>query len=123
MYDNFTIEQVVDELKNVRDLKKDLDAKEKALKERILADGRDSIQGNNAKMTISLRVSETFNEDAFLEAFLKSNFSDSLKAYVVESKPVINQANLMEACKSGNIPLDYVKPFNETKESKVINVK
>lgn len=124
MYDNFTIEEIVDELKSVRDKKKELDSMEKALKEKIIADGRDKIKGANATMTISRRETETFNEGAFIETFKNdSQFSDELKAKILESKIIVNQANLVEACNCQDISLDYVVPFNEIKHSIVVNVK
>lgn len=124
MYDNLTIEEVVDELKRVRDLAKDLKTKEAELKKRIEADGRAEIKGNEYTMKVSIRSKEVFNETAFIEQFKNDdNFSDELKAKILESKIVLNQENLNEACKQGEISLDYVIPFNQVTESKVISVK
>lgn len=124
MYDNLSIEEVVDELKRVRDLQKDLKAKEDALKARITADGRDEIKGKEFTMKISVRTKEVFNEEAFIEKFKNDkNFKEDLKAKILESKLVLNEANLNEACQNGEIPVDYVIPFNSVSESKVISVK
>lgn len=124
MYDNLSIEEVVDELKSVRDLQKDLKAKEDALKERILKDGRDIIKGTKHTMTISVRAKETFNEEAFINTFRNDpNFSDELKGMVLAEKIIINESELTKAVQENIIPLDYVKPFNEVKETKTILVK
>lgn len=124
MFDNLTMEEVVDRLKEVRDSQKALKAQEDALKKRILEDGRDKIDGKNAKMTISIRTKEVFNEEAFIEQFKNdANFDDELKAKILENKLVLNQANLNTACLEGIIPVDYVVPFNSVTESKTILVK
>lgn len=49
MFDNLTMEEVVDRLKEVRDSQKALKAQEDALKKRILEDGRDKIDGKMLK--------------------------------------------------------------------------
>ena len=119
-----TIEMEVDRLAKVRKEIKELQAEEKALKEKMLADGRDVIPGNEFKVSITTRTSESFNEDAFVEAFSKDKqFSDDIKAKVLETKMVVNQLELKTACEENVIPLDYVIPFSEIKESKVVNVK
>lgn len=124
MFDNLTMEEVVDRLKEVRDSQKALKAQEDALKKRILEDGRDKIDGKNAKMTISIRTKEVFNEEAFIEQFKNdANFDDELKSKILENKLVLNQANLNTACLEGIIPVDYVVPFNSVTESKTILVK
>lgn len=124
MYDNLSIEEVVDELKRVRDLQKDLKTKEDSLKDKIIADGRNEIKGNEYTMKISFRDKETFNEEAFLEKFKEDNsFDKDLKNEIIKSKLIIDQANLSKACQDGKISLDYVLPFNEVVTSKVISVK
>lgn len=124
MFDNLTMEEVVDRLKEVRDSQKAIKAQEDALKKRILEDGRNKIDGKNAKMTISIRTKEVFNEEAFIEQFKNdANFDDELKSKILENKLVLNQANLNTACLEGIIPVDYVVPFNSVTESKTILVK
>ena len=44
MFDNLTMEEVVDRVKEVRDNQKALKEQEDALKKRILADGREDIK-------------------------------------------------------------------------------
>lgn len=115
---------LADRLLEVRTAIKDLKKEEDKLKELVLATGLTEIKGENAKITITERSSETFLEEAFIETFSKDEkFDDALKAQVLESKVVVNQANLMELVSKGEIELDYVKPFAEIKTSKVINVK
>lgn len=124
MFDNLTIEEVVDKLKEIRDAKKVFDAQEKALKQRILEDGRNEIQGNNATVKITIRSKEVFNEEAFIEKFKNDNsFEEAVKNTVLHTKLVIDNEALTQAVEDKIIPLDYVIPFNEVTESKVINVK
>lgn len=124
MFDNLTMEEVVDRLKEVRDAQKSLKEQEDALKKRILEDGRSEIKSENHTMKIQIRTKEVFNQEAFIEQFKNdSSFSDELKSKVLESKLVLNEQNLNQACQDGEIPLDYVIPFNSVTESKVISVK
>ena len=124
MFDNLTIEEVVDKLKEIRDAKKVFDAQEKALKQRILEDGRNEIQGNNATVKITIRSKEIFNEEAFIEKFKNDNsFEEAVKNTVLHTKLVIDNEALTQAVEDKIIPLEYVIPFNEVTESKVINVK
>lgn len=124
MFDNLTIEEVVDKLKEIRDAKKVFDAQEKALKQRILEDGRNEIQGNNATVKITIRSKEVFNEEAFIEKFKNDDsFEEAVKNTVLQTKLVIDNEALTQAVEDKIIPLDYVIPFNEVTESKVINVK
>lgn len=124
MFDNLTMEEVVDKLKEVRDSQKIYKQMEDELKKRIFADGRTEIKTENNSMKISIRTKEVFNEEAFIEQFKNDqNFDDELKAKILENKLVINQQNLNIACQEGIIPIDYVIPFNEITESRVINIK
>ena len=124
MFDNLTMEEVVDKLKEVRDAKKNFDEQEKALKERILKDGRTEIKGNNATMKISVRTKEVFNEDAFIEQFKNDkSFEDAIKNTIIRTKEVIDNEALTQAVQDKIIPLDYVIPFNSITESRVISVK
>lgn len=124
MFDNLTMEEVVDKLKEVRDAKKNFDEQEKALKERILKDGRNEIKGSKATMKISVRTKEVFNEAAFIEQFCNDkSFDQALRGEIIELQPTINQEKLTAAIQDKKIPLDYVIPFNEVTESKVITVK
>ena len=124
MFDNLTIEEVVDKLKEIRDAKKVFDAQEKELKQRILEDGRNEIQGNNATVKITIRSKEVFNEEAFIEKFKNDNsFEEAVKNTVLHTKLVIDNEALTQAVEDKIIPLEYVIPFNEVTESKVINVK
>lgn len=124
MFDNLTMEEVVDKLKEVRDAKKNFDEQEKALKERILKDGRTEIKGNKATMNISVRTKEVFNEDAFIEQFKNDkSFEDAIKNTIIRTKEVIDNEALTQAVQDKIIPLDYVIPFNSITESKVISVK
>ena len=124
MFDNLTMEEVVDKLKEIRDAKKNFDEQEKALKERILKDGRMEIKGNNATMKITVRSKEVFNEEAFIEKFQNDNsFEDAIKNTVLRNKVVIDNEALTQMVQDKIIPLEYVIPFNEVTESKVINVK
>lgn len=124
MFDNLTMEEVVDKLKEIRDAKKNFDEQEKALKERILKDGRTEIKGNKATMKISVRTKEVFNEDAFIEQFRNDkSFEDAIKNTIIRTKEVIDNEALTQAVQDKIIPLDYVIPFNSITESKVISVK
>ena len=124
MFDNLTMEEVVDRLKEVRDSQKALKEQEDALKKRILADGRTEIKSDNHTMKIQIRTKEVFNEEAFIEKFKNdNNYDDAIKASILESKLVLNQGNLNTACQEGIIPLEYVVPFNSVTESQVITVK
>ena len=124
MFDNLTMEEVVDKLKEVRDAKKNFDEQEKALKERILKDGRTEIKGNKATMKISVRTKEVFNEDAFIEQFKNDkSFEDAIKNTIIKTKEVIDNEALTQAVEDKIIPLDYVIPFNSITESQVISVK
>lgn len=124
MFDNLTMEEVVDKLKEVRDAKKNFDEQEKALKERILKDGRTEIKGNKATMKILVRTKEVFNEDAFIEQFKNDkSFEDAIKNTIIRTKEVIDNEALTQAVQDKIIPLDYVIPFNSITESKVISVK
>lgn len=124
MYDNYTMEQVVDRLKEVREDQKILKAQEEALKKRILEDGRKEIKTDKCTMKISVRAKEVFNEEAFIEHFKNDpNFDDSIKGFVLDNKIVINHDNLTQAVGENMIPLDYVVPFNSITESQVISVK
>ena len=124
MFDNLTMEEVVDKLKEVRDAKKNFDEQEKALKERILKDGRTEIKGNKAIMKISVRTKEVFNEDAFIEQFKNDkSFEDAIKNTIIRTKEVIDNEALTQAIQDKIIPLDYVIPFNSITESRVISVK
>ena len=124
MFDNLTMEEVVDKLKEVRDAKKNFDEQEKALKERILKDGRTEIKGNKATMKISVRTKEVFNEDAFIEQFKNDkSFEDAIKNTIIRTKEIIDNEALTQAVQDKIIPLDYVIPFNSITESRVISVK
>lgn len=124
MFDNLTMEEVVDKLKEIRDAKKNFDEQEKALKERILKDGRTEIKGNKATMKISVRTKEVFNEDAFIEQFKNDkSFEDAIKNTIIRTKEVIDNKALTQAVQDKIIPLDYVIPFNSITESRVISVK
>lgn len=124
MFDNLTMEEVVDKLKEIRDAKKNFDEQEKALKERILKDGRTEIKGNKATMKISVRTKEVFNEDAFIEQFKNDkSFEDAIKNTIIRTKEIIDNEALTQAIQDKIIPLDYVIPFNSITESRVISVK
>lgn len=124
MFDNLTIEEVIDRLKEVRDSQKSLKEQEDALKKRILADGRSEIKSDNHTMKVNIRTKEVFNEEAFIEQFKNDqSFDDDLKSKILENKLVLNQENLNTACQEGIIPIDYVIPFNSVSESRVITVK
>ena len=124
MFDNLTMEEVVDKLKEIRDAKKNFDEQEKALKERILKDGRTEIKGNKATMKISVRTKEVFNEDAFIEQFKNDkSFEDAIKNTIIRTQEVIDNEALTQAVQDKIIPLDYVIPFNSITESQVISVK
>ena len=124
MFDNLTMEEVVDKLKEIRDAKKNFDEQEKALKERILKDGRTEIKGNKATMKISVRTKEVFNEDAFIEQFKNDkSFEDAIKNTIIRTKEIIDNEALTKAVQDKIIPLDYVIPFNSITESQVISVK
>lgn len=124
MFDNLTMEEVVDKLKEIRDAKKNFDEQEKALKERILKDGRTEIKGNKATMKISVRTKEVFNEDAFIEQFRNDkSFEDAIKNTIIRTKEIIDNEALTQAVQDKIIPLDYVIPFNSITESRVISVK
>lgn len=124
MFDNLTMEEVVDKLKEVRDAKKNFDEQEKALKERILKDGRTEIKGNKATMKISIRTKEVFNEDAFIEQFKNDkSFEDAIKNTIIRTKEVLDNEALTRAVEDKIIPLNYVIPFNTITESQVISVK
>lgn len=124
MFDNLTMEEVVDKLKEIRDAKKNFDEQEKALKERILKDGRTEIKGNKATMKISVRTKEVFNEDAFIEQFKNDkSFEDAIKNTIIRTKEIIDNEALTQAVQDKIIPLDYVIPFNSITESRVISVK
>ena len=124
MFDNLTIEEVIDRLKEVRDSQKSLKEQEDALKKRILADGRSEIKSDNHTMKVNVRTKEVFNEEAFIEQFKNDqSFNDDLKSKILENKLVLNQENLNTACQEGIIPIDYVIPFNSVSESRVITVK
>lgn len=124
MFDNLTMEEVVDRLKEVRDSQKSLKEQEDALKKRILADGRAEIKTDKHTMKISVRTKEVFNEEAFIEQFKNDkSFDDDTKGKILENKLVLNQENLNTACQEGIIPIDYVIPFNSVTESQVITVK
>ena len=124
MFDNLTMEEVVDRLKEVRDSQKALKEQEDALKKRILEDGRAEIKTDKCTMKVTKRVKEVFNEEAFIEYFKSDlNFDAAIKGKVLESKIVLNQEALHTACQDGIIPIDYVVPFNTVTESQVITVK
>lgn len=124
MFDNLTMEEVVDRLKEVRDSQKALKEQEDALKKRILADGRAEIKTDKCTMKVSVRTKEVFNEEAFIEQFKNDqSFDDAIKGRILENKLVLNQENLNTACQEGIIPIDYVIPFNSVTESQVITVK
>ena len=124
MFDNLTIEEVVDRLKEVRDSQKALKTQEDALKKRILEDGRAEIKTDTCTMKLSIRAKEVFNEEAFIEQFKNDeSFDNDLKGKILENKLIINQENLNIACQEGIIPIDYVIPFNTVTESQVITVK
>lgn len=124
MFDNLTMEEVVDRLKEVRDSQKSLKDQEDALKKRILADGRAEIKTDKCTMKVSIRTKEVFNEEAFIEQFKNDeSFDDAIKGRILESKLVLNQENLNLACQEGIVPIDYVIPFNSVTESQVISVK
>ena len=124
MFDNLTMEEVVDKLKEIRDAKKNFDEQEKALKERILKDGRTEIKGNKAIMKISVRTKEVFNEDAFIEQFKNDkSFENAIKNTIIRTKEIIDNEALTQAVQDKIIPLDYVIPFNSITESRVISVK
>ena len=124
MFDNLTMEEVVDKLKEIRDAKKNFDEQEKALKERILKDGRTEIKGNKAIMKISVRTKEVFNEDAFIEQFKNDkSFEDAIKNTIIRTKEIIDNEALTQAVQDKIIPLDYVIPFNSITESRVISIK
>ena len=124
MFDNLTMEEVVDKLKEIRDAKKNFDEQEKALKERILKDGRTEIKGNKSTMKISVRTKEVFNEDAFIEQFKNDkSFEDAIKNTIIRTKEIIDNEALTQAVQDKIIPLDYVIPFNSITESRVISVK
>ena len=124
MFDNLTMEEVVDKLKEIRDAKKNFEEQEKALKERILKDGRTEIKGNKSIMKISVRTKEVFNEDAFIEQFKNDkSFEDVIKNTIIRTKEVIDNEALTQAVQDKIIPLDYVIPFNSITESRVISVK
>lgn len=123
-YENYSIENCIDELKSIRDEMKILKQKEDEIKTRILNDGRLEIKGENSTMKISIRTKEVFNEEAFIEKFNNDDeFSQELKNEIIELKPKINEQNLTNAIKDEKISLDYVKPFNTITETKIISVK
>lgn len=122
--EQLTIEETIDSLFTVRKKMKELSDLEKELKNKILEDGRETISTKKHTMKIQTKVRETFNEEAFIEAFQKDkNFDDSLKAKVLETKMCINEVQLNEACKDELIPVSYLEQFNTVKESKAVMVK
>lgn len=124
MFNNLSIEEAVDRLKEVRDNQKILKAQEDELKKMILADGRKEIKSENHTCKIQTRKREVFNEDAFIETFKNDkNYGDDIKEQVLETKLVLNTMGLQKCCEDKIIPINYLEPFNTITESEVITVK
>ena len=121
---NMSIEEIVDLIADTRARMKKLKDVEDECKKRLLEDGRDKIASETHTVSIQTRMKETFNEDAFIEAFTKDDaFEDAVKDTVLDKKIVVNEEALNQAIKDNLIPLEYVVPFNTVTESKVVTVK
>ena len=121
---NMSIEEIVDLIADTRARMKKLKDVEDECKKRLLEDGRDKIASETHTVSIQTRMKETFNQDAFIEAFTKDDaFEDAVKDTVLDKKVVVNEEALNQAIKDNLIPLEYVVPFNTVTESKVVTVK
>lgn len=116
--------KLVDELKLIRDEQKNLKSREDKIKKELLSLGCEKIQGENAVCTITTRVKEVFNEEAFIETIKNDpTMNEGIVNKVIVPKYVVNSDELTKAVEDGDITIEYLTPFNTLTETKVVSVK
>lgn len=116
--------KLVDELKLIRDEQKNLKSREDKIKKELLSLGHEKIQGENAVCTITTRIKEVFNEDAFIETIKNDpTMNEGIVNKIIVPKYVVNSDELTKAVEDGDITIEYLTPFNTLTETKVVSVK
>lgn len=117
----------IDRLYEIRAIKKSLDVEEAEIKAKIKESGLDKITGSKAVMTVTYKNYEKFNDEAFINQLLidieNKKIDASLKDKVLEQTYSIKQEELNKVVSEGELPLEYVVPFNTVTQTPVINTK
>ena len=115
---------LIQKLKQIREEMKALKKAEDDIKAVLMQDERNKIEANDCVLVKTIRTTEKFNEDAFIEDFKNNDkFTDELKSTIIQSKPYVEKDTLQQSLTNGEIPIDYVDNFVTRTETTVFNIK
>lgn len=115
---------LIQKLKQIREEMKALKKAEDDIKAVLMQDERNKIEAENCVLVKTIRTTEKFNEDAFIEDFKNNDkFTDELKSTIIQSKPYVEKDTLQQSLTNGEIPIDYVDNFVTRTETTVFNIK
>lgn len=115
---------LIQKLKQIREEMKALKKTEDDIKAVLMQDERNKIEAEDCVLVKTIRTTEKFNEDAFIEDFKNNDkFTDELKSTIIQSKPYVEKDTLQQSLTNGEIPIDYVDNFVTRTETTVFNIK
>lgn len=115
---------LIQKLKQIREEMKALKKAEDDIKAVLMQDERNKIEAEDCVLVKTIRTTEKFNEEAFIEDFKNNDkFTDELKATIIQSKPYVEKDTLQQSLTNGEIPIDYVDNFVTRTETTVFNIK
>ena len=115
---------LIQKLKQIREEMKALKKAEDDIKAVLMQDERNKIEAEDCVLVKTIRTTEKFNEDAFIEDFKNNDkFTDELKSTIIQSKPYVEKDTLQQSLTNGEIPIDYVDNFVTRTETTVFNIK
>lgn len=115
---------LIQKLKQIREEMKALKKAEDDIKAVLMQDERNKIEAEDCVLVKTIRTTEKFNEDAFIEDFKNNDkFTDELKSTIIQAKPYVEKDILQQSLTTGEIPIDYVDNFVTRTETTVFNIK
>lgn len=115
---------LIQKLKQIREEMKALKKAEDDIKAVLMQDERNKIEAEDCVLVKTIRTTEKFNEEAFIEDFKNNDkFTDELKSTIIQSKPYVEKDTLQQSLTNGEIPIDYVDNFVTRTETTVFNIK
>lgn len=115
---------LIQKLKQIREEMKALKKAEDDIKAVLMQDERNKIEAEDCVLVKTIRTTEKFNEEAFIEDFKNNDkFTDELKSTIIQAKPYVEKDILQQSLTTGEIPIDYVDNFVTRTETTVFNIK
>ena len=89
---------LIQKLKQIREEMKALKKAEDDIKAVLMQDERNKIEAEDCVLVKTIRTTEKFNEEAFIEDFKNNDkFTDELKATIIQSKPYVEKDTLQQS--------------------------